>query len=566
MHARATPSFVRALGRSPVAVAVLAFVLLLPGVWWGLPHATAPERIRPWGVDDETPLGPLAEVHNIFEPKADRNLGYPLMYSFMAAAASAPWLGWWYITGEWRSPSPAYPYGFRDPAHALARLGLMAHLVTMLMSIATIVACYDIGRVARGPAAGWISAGIAALAFPMAYYARTGNVDATMIAFTALAFAAFARCVILGITRRRALGLGAAIGFALATKEAALGAFLPLPFALLLLRRKEIGELRSWTAWSPLLAALLVAFLALGIGSGLFVDPGRYFAHLRFISGRLDTLAAGGTEVVPTFGYNAAGHIAYARALLTDLAVALTWPGLILACTGILACVIKRERLAWLAAPGVAYVLWIFLTLRAAQLRYMLPAASLLAPFVALAIHQAFATRRSLGRIATAAAALALGLLLLRSTDLTYQMVRDSRYAAARWLRDNTRPGDRIEHFGPAQKLPPLQAGVVNAFAAPYHGMYVAPDVSDAAADRILNGWLERRPTFVVAIPDFTSEPGIPHSRSFPPQLYRAMLENRTPFRLVAFFQTPRLFPWLPTANLDYPTVNPPIRIFRGPW
>jgi len=566
MLAGASPSSARTLARGHVAAACLALLLFLPGVWWGVPHATAPERTRPWGVDDETPLGPLAEIHNIVEPKPDRNLGYPLMYSFMSSAASAPLLGWWYVTGDWTSPSTVYPYGFRDPAAAIARLGLVAHLVTMIMAIATVVACFDIGRVALGRAGAWITAATAALAFPMAYYARTGNVDMTMIGFSAIAHAAFTRCVVLGITRRRALVMGAAIGFALATKEAALGAFLPLPFLMLWLRRNQAGELRSWSAWRPLLAALLIAFLSLGIGSGLFVDPGRYFDHLRFISGRLDTLAAGGTQVVPTFAYSAAGHVAYARALVHDLADILSWPGLLLAFAGLAWTLARRDRLALLAAPPIAYVIWIFLTLRAAQLRYMLPVAPLFAPFIAIAVQRALATRRSLGTAAAAIAGVALALLLLRSADLSWQMLRDSRYAAAEWLREHTAPGDRIEYFGPSQKLPPLDSGIVAAFAAPYRGMYVAPDVSDAAADRILAGWLVRRPAFVIAIADFTSEPGSPHSRSFPPQLFTAMLGNGTAFRLVAFFQTPRLFPWLSMPALDYPTVNPPIRLFRGPW
>jgi hypothetical protein len=553
------------LSRGHILTACLAVLLLAPGVWWGVPWATAPERIRPWGVDDETPLGPLAEIHNITDPKPDRNLGYPLMYSILAAGASAPYLGWLYIGGEWRSPSDAYPYGFRNPAPAIARLGVIAHLVSLLATAIATVACYDVGRTVLGRTAGATTAAFAGLAFPMVYYARTGNVDATMIAFSALALAAFARCLIHAITMPRAIALGAAAGFALATKESALGTFLPLPFIVLWLRHRQTGELRSWTSWKPLLASLLTAVFALGAGSGLFVDPGRYFAHLRFISGRLETLAGGGTQVVPTFPYDFAGHVAYARALFADLVDVMTWPALLLIAVGAAWTLARRDRVALLLLPGLAYVLWIFVSLRAAQLRYMLPAASLLAPFVAIAVHRAFAAGRAIGGVAASLAGLALVLLSLRSTDLTYQMIRDSRYQAAEWLEPRTQPGDRIEHFGPAQKLPPLKAGIISGFAAPYHGMYVAPDVSDEAVTRILAGWQERKPRFLVAIPDFTSEPDSPYSRSFPPQLFEAMVQNRTPFRLVAFFQTERLFPWLTMPKLDYPTVNPPIRIFEGP-
>jgi len=554
----------RRLRRGHAIVAILALVLYVPGVWWGAPHVTAPDRIRPWGVDDETPLGPLAEIHNILEPKPDRNLGYPLMYSFMVAAAYSPYIGWLVARGELRSPSPVFPYGFDDPSGPLAVLAGIAHLVTMLTAVVTGLAAYDAGRVAAGARGGALFAALALLAFPMVYYARTGNVDVPMLCFMALAFAAFTRCVVHGVTMRRCIALGAAAGFALATKEAALGAFLPMPFVLLALRRRELNDAGGMTtsaAWRPLLAGLGTALLALGAGSGLFVDPGRYIAHVQFISGRLDTLAEGGTQVIQTFPYTFSGHVAYAGALILGLADILTWPGLLLALAGGLLATLRRERLALLLLPALAYIAWMFLVLRAAQLRYMLPGAFLLSVFAAYAVVRA-GSWRTARYAAGVVVAFILSVQVLRALDLTHQMINDSRYAASAWLAQRLAPGDRIEHFGPAQKLPPLETGVVSAFAAPYHGMYVTPDVGDSAIAQILAGWAQRRPSYVLSIPDFTSEPDSPYSRSFPPPLYEAMLAGESSYTLVAFFQTPRLLPWLRLPRLDYPTVNPPIRIF----
>jgi hypothetical protein len=204
-----------------------------------------------------------------------------------------------------------------------------------------------------------------------------------------------------------------------------------------------------------------------------------------------------------------------------------------------------------------------FLVLRAAQLRYMLPGAFLLGLFAVYAVLEAWRYRRSAGMVAAMVLAAALGVQVLRAADLTWLMIRDSRYAAAAWLAQHTRRGDRIEFFGAQQKLPPLSGDVVSRLAAPFHGMYVESDVSDSVVARILAGWTERRPRYVLAIPDYTSEPGVPYSRSFPPQLYQAMLDGRVAWRLAAYFETTRLFPWLPLPALDYPTVNPPIRIFE---
>lgn len=552
--------------RGYVLVAALALAVYLPGAWWGVPHATASNRAHAWGVDDETPLGALAEMHNILEPKENQNLGYPLMYSFLTAAASAPYLGYLRLRGEFESSGATYPFGFSEPVGAIATLGLIAHLVTVLLATGLVVAAFDAGRTTLGPRGGFVFALCAMLAYPMAYYARTGNVDVPMLFFIAVAFAAFTRCVVLGMTVRRTIALGAAVGFALATKEASLGAFLGMPLVLLPLQARaqaDIGGLRSWTAWKPLVLALGVSVLALGVGSGLFVDPDRYIAHLRFLTGRLDTLAAGATPVHEAFPYTIAGSIAFSRVLIEDLASVMTWPGLLLALAGAAIAGVRRDRRALLVVPALTYILWMFATLRVAQLRYMLPGAFLLAPFGAAVIVGLWSNRGLPARaLAVLAGGLVLGMLCLRTVDLSYQMIADSRYAAAHWLAERTSPGDEIEYFGADQKLPPLAAGVATRTAAPYRGMYVPGDLSEQAIAEILEGWAERRPKYVLAIPDHTSRPGSEISASFPPDLFEQMLDGRAMYVLVAEFQTEPLFPWLGLPAMDYPSVNPPVRIF----
>ena len=62
--------------RTPLLLALLAFVLYLPGFWWGAPEATGPELIHGWAVDDETPLGPLAQINNILHPQEVQNRAF----------------------------------------------------------------------------------------------------------------------------------------------------------------------------------------------------------------------------------------------------------------------------------------------------------------------------------------------------------------------------------------------------------------------------------------------------------------------------------------------------------
>jgi hypothetical protein len=550
-----------------VLVAVVALAVYVPGTWWGVPHATAPDRVKPWATDDETPLGPLAEMNNIRNPRDDRNLGYPLMYSFMVTAAYAPYLGYLYAMDEFAEPSNVYPFGLAEPVPVLRRLAIIARLVTALLAAALVVGAFDAGRVSAGRRAGLLYAALVMLAFPMLYYGRTGNVDMPMLAFAALASAAFARCVVRGVTVRRAAAFGAAVGFALATKEAIIGAFLAMPLILLYVRHRELrerGGLRTREAWKPLLVGLGVSVIALGIGSGLFVDPERYFAHLAFISGRLDTLAeTANVAGVTTYPFTIDGNLAFAKRLVLDLAAIITWPGLVLSAAGTVYAAARRRDVLLLVLPGIVYAIYLFLTLRAAQLRYMLPAAFFLALPIALLARDAWVSgRKSLRAAAIVAVGAVLAIHVLRGADLSAQMIFDSRYDASAWLDSHLRADDTVEYFGPTQKLPALPRRVESVRAAPYSGMYVEPDHSERAVRTILRGWDERNPRFVLIIPDHTSQPGDEDGHTLPPAVLDS-LSSGSQWREAAYFHTPRLFRWLPMPLLDYPTVNPPVRIFE---
>jgi hypothetical protein len=547
-------------------IVVLALILYLPGVWWGIPHATGPDRVHSWGVDDETPLGPLAEVHNIIQPKPDRNLGYPLMYSFLVAAAYSPYLLYLWWTQKLTTFSATYPYGLLDPIGTLKVLGVIAHSVSLLMGVGIIGAAYDIGRTMWDRRVGVLAALFVLTLFPMFYYTRTGNVDVPVLFFIALATAAYARILIYGLTVWRAVWLGIFVGFALGTKESAAGAFLAMPLVLLLLHRqdvKKVGGGWSWAFWKAPLAGLLATVLALGVGSGLFVDPERYVAHIKYLSKRVEDLSTGDHPVAFTYPYTLEGNLQYARRMGHYLIDIMTLPGLVWATLSILWLLWREPGATLLALPACTYLIFMFLSARSAQMRYLLPMGFLLAFFPARTVVHSWNSRSPVTRLILTL--LAGGILLvglLRGIELTYEMIYDSRYAAAAWLEPRIEPGDLIEYFGSSQKNPPLKPGVIMKTAIGYYGMDVRPRVDEKAVQEVLQEWKEKRPKFLIIMPDHTSPPGVPYSNTCPPQIYEGLLKGTMGYRLVAYFQTPPLFPWIQRPALDYPTVNPPIRIF----
>lgn len=548
-------------------LAIFAFLAYLPGFWWGAPHATDADRKQSWGVDDETPLGPLAEVHNIIEPKPDRNFGYPLMYFFTVATAYAPYLGWLWLTGQWTTISGVYPFGMADPVSTLKIMTYIAHLVTVMMGVGTVLAAYETGRVLQNRRTGVITALFAMTSYPMFYYARSGNVDVPMLFFIALTVMMFAQCLAKEVTARRLALLGVFAGFTLGTKEQGIGAFLLIPVVLLILQwRQQEGAWRSSRFWKPLLAGAAGAFIAFGFGSGLFIEPSRYITHVQLIGGRVDLIAAGAIYIPNIFPNTWSGHIQYAQKIVEFLIDMMTFPGLLLAVAGLLWLLRAAPRKGMVALTAVTYLLFIFVTLRAAQMRYLMPI-----PYL-LAFPAAWLVNKGMDRTQTAArwGALLLvvgivGFNLLRGTALTYEMINDSRFAAAAWLAARTEPGDSVEFFGPIQKLPPLAAGVTAQPATEFQGIYVPTRKDDAKVQEILLGWEERKPTFIILVPDLTSPPGVAYNSSCPPQLCNALLAAETAYPLAAQFQTPPLFPWLDLPALDYPTINPPIHIFTMP-
>lgn len=552
--------------RTPLLLGVIALGLYLPGFWWGAPHATAPDRVQSWGVDDGTPLQPLADVHNILQPKPDRNFGYPLMHSFVLTAAYSPYLGWLYLTGQF-TPANAvtYPYGLADPVGALRTLTLIGRLVSVLMGVGIVIAAWAAARELWGERTGAV-AGLAVMSlYPLFYYSRVGNPDGPSLFYASIALAVLARSMRAGFTVRRGIWLGAFVGFAVATKESIAALFLALPFVLLCLIWPELRRTGwlAWSAWKPVMLAALATFVAFGAGSGLFVDPKFYLRHLEFGRERVQTLAEANIAHVRSYPHTWEGHVELTRALGSYLADCMTPAGLMLGLVGLVWVSRREPRAAWLALPVLTYVAPLFWVVRAGQLRYLLPAALVLAFFAARALVLAWEWRQPAARWAmTAVGALAIGLGLLRGADLTHAMIRDSRFAAADWLVAHAGAGAKVEFFGESGLLPPLSAAVQTTRSIAYRGAVYKHQTGPAAIAEILDGWRARQPDLIILVPDHSSPPGVPYNATCPPEIFRGLMEGAYGYELAARFETPALLPWVRRPRLDYPSVNPPIHIF----
>jgi 4-amino-4-deoxy-L-arabinose transferase-like glycosyltransferase len=558
----------RGANRSRGAILLIAIIAYLPGFWWGTPHATAEDRRKAWAVDDEPPLGPLAQLHDMMTPGVapDANLGYPMMHSYVVLGAFAPYVGVLMAKGELTRPTAAYPYGFADPVSALRNLSLIAHFVSVLLAAGIVLAAYVAAQSLWGERDARWGAAFALLSYPMFFYARTSNVDVPMLFFAAWSLAIFARTLSLGVTSRRLALFGILAGLAIATKEPVAAIYLGLPVALLV----PHGNWKGYRSPAAVARATLITaacvFVAYAIGSGMVLDFERWKGHITFGLTRTTDVAAGDVSFAESYPATLAGHWSLIRVITGRLSATLTPPGLILAASGASLALLWNRRSGWLLLAALSYLLVLFFVVRMAQLRYVMPAAFVLALYAghaaAVTIHSGHRVMRLAG-VATTAAAVAIATLW--AVDLTYAMVRDSRYAAGRWIASVGRPGDRLEYFGAFQKNPPLPSWLQSGLAVEYLGGVQDAPRDDATAQRILSGFAERRPRFVILTPDHTSRPGEPYAHSCPPRVFTALEAGTAGYVQARLFETPQLIGFLPRPRLDYGQVNPPIRVYVAP-
>jgi Dolichyl-phosphate-mannose-protein mannosyltransferase len=536
-----------------IAILFLAAVLFYaPLIGWGVPQATAPDRTKTFATDEILPLEGLAEMHNTFVvSKPDRNYGYPWWHYFMTAAAQGPYLVYARLTGNFGSPSPDYPFGFRDPVAGLRWLTLTGRFLSVLMGASIVVAAFLFGRNFWGYAAGLLAAVLTLLNYLMVYYSRTGNLDVPVTFWTSLGLVVFSAIATQGMTTRRGGWLGVFTALALATKDQAVLVFLPLGLVLLWWERKKDAP-----AWRPYGVALGVSLAVYLVATGMLVDPHRHYQHVYatlFKSSSLNSMWFYRPGQPKTW----AGTLGMYREFFQGLLWTSSPPVVVLALAGAWATLRKAPRRLILLVPVVLIFVGLMLPARTLALRYFLPTTIILCGFAAYGISEL--TRARLRWALIPLIGIACGWELAVAADLTYAQVHETRLAAAEWIGSHVRPGQHIEYFGVREAMPPLPAEIPTRRIAGR----VEWKMESGHGPRILQYLAAEGPEYVFITPDVTSKPGVPFSGDCPPEVYYALLQGRTNYTQAAYFPTPSILPaWFRRPRLDYPTVAPPVWLF----
>lgn len=530
--------------RTEVLLCLVTLLLYVPGIHWGLPFATSPERIRGWAQDDISPLGPLTETYNTFFQKAhNRWLPYPLGHHFVLMLIYSPYLLLLLMTGKFSAPTTIYPFGFSDPAATFRFLTILARLVSIGMSVGIVLASYRIGRILWNKESGILASIILLLTYPMFYYSKTANLEIPSLFWTSLALLVYVKILSVGINVKRAAWLGVFAALAVATKDQTAGIFfLPVLFLLTLqfthVKRNEVSS------WQPPLAFLAAGSSVYALFSGLAFDPLRYFSHVNWLLFKNAVIHA---EYIKWFPLSFAG----AMGLLGEMLRIHFWifgPLLLCAALSTIIYTLIRESPRPLVLPLLSYALIFVFVIHYFRIRYAMPTIFILSLLAGRGIVLALGSWHPSPATYFGAMFLLFSWPAVLSCDLLYQMLHDSRNTAAEWLMVHLDEGSKVGYCGNPSSLPHTPGNVQ---------LVQVPNGASSVS------FVKRNlPEVIVVMPDWTSRPGMDHARTCSEEFLNHLQDGSLGYGWAAYFRTR---PLIPKQLLDYPSVNPPIRIYvRG--
>ena len=152
---------------SPRVLLGVTFLLILPGVFWGLPSALTPQ------VDATVPLGPLLFVAEYGNPTL--NTVYPAFHQLLLLPVYAAAMAVYWVMGGISHLSSVWPYGFRDASAFFSALILLGNLVSSGMGL--IILYIAMRFVDPHEDWAWFGVMLAAVNGVFIYYCRTATLD-----------------------------------------------------------------------------------------------------------------------------------------------------------------------------------------------------------------------------------------------------------------------------------------------------------------------------------------------------------------------------------------------------
>ena len=400
-------------------VLLLSLLLNVPGIWFGLPsyEGWAPDEILPAQVQE----GVARRFSHDWYQK------YPPLHYYELALLEAPPMIYAQLRGLSLEDFSFYSF-----------LILAGRFLSLFMTLGIVFLVYKCGRELFDERPSLFAALIAALLIPLVYYAKTANLDAPFHFWFMVSLLFFLRLL---RTRRRTYYLLFALAavLTLCTKDQAYGLYALSPLVVL------------WADWKSQKKAAsnltIVRFLknpnylyAAAMGLGAFVllynlafNWQGFLDHVRLITGPV-------SKNYQLFPNTLAGHLHLLGRAFDQIRFSLGWPLFVACVAGVVKSLTAKPK-NWLLLSLFSFIipydiLYIHV-IRFNYSRYYLPVCLILSLFGGQFIASVVEARPKFWKVTRAAVAAAFIYSLLYAFSLDVYMLKDSRYQAEKWIRQN---------------------------------------------------------------------------------------------------------------------------------
>lgn len=521
----------RILGRKTGILLILLGSLSLNavGIWYGLPsfEGWAPDEILPGDVQE----GIAQRFSHGWHHK------YPPLHYYLLALVESPILLYAKLRGQaW------------DDLSIYSSLIFVGRLLSLLMASGIIFLVYKCGQEILNPRASLIAAGIAALLVPLVYYAKTANLDVPYLIWFMISLLFFLR--LLRTRKRKYYLLFALTGtLTVCAKDQAYGLYILPPLLVILSDWKIQKRARpNLTIFRFLASRTYLLAAAIGVGTFFLVynlafNTQGFLQHLKVITGPT-------SQNYRLVSHTLSGHLYLLGRAWSQIRFSLGWPLFLVCLAGVIQSLFSKPKnilLLSLFAFAVPYEIFYIHVILFSYSRYYLPLLLILSLFGGQFIARILDVRSRVSVIPRIAVAVMFAYSVLYAFSLDVFMIRDSRYAAEKWMRHNI-PREAVIGLAVWRVYAPRVEG--------YRWIQLKP-----ISLRKFQA-LSSKPDFVIINTEFSrrSRPGKARG-----QFFQEFYRGKKAYKVVFRFRTP--LSWLPLRHREIlqqiNTINPEIVIYK---
>jgi hypothetical protein len=504
---------------------------------WGLPQAVSPETVQPWGKDTVAPIMPLNEAYYLFSREGNQWPAYPLFHFIVLNAAYSPYMVYSFLSGEFGNLQNEFPYGINNIEAFCRDLTIIARIVSLFMALGIVAASFKIcEEIFNSRAATW-SAILIIFFAPLAYYAKSANLDVPHLFWTFLGVLQYIR--VLKFHRlRNYVFLGIFVALATATKDQAFGFFIFAPIAIIISKtfHANDGTINIRTAFESLiskevLTAFIVCLFTFSLANNLlFGGWNGFIRHVKFPLEWFSQAHAQNPEA-----HTMVNHLIILKRTYQLLVESFGYGSFIVCLGGIILAICKKH---WMSISifilPIGFYISIIFVFEGVTLRHLIGTAIIFFILGGSFIEYILAKKTPIRIIAAIFLMFSLSWQIALTANLNLILLKDSRYEAERFIRENIPAGTVIESHILEKFLPRISKD----YSISVKGWN---DKNELVPEELKeNALSERNPDYIIVLKELGIS-GDPETESNHDvkNFYKSLFDGMLGYRVLKAFKTP---------------------------